>query len=149
MGPSKELEAAAENTVAYSQESLIKWLLVFQKIGVDAGFTSSQIVRRSKENTSFDLDIDNDTIFNIHSDITPEADTTVFVVINFKDKNVAEIGKEVYNFDNESGAPEDLLQKISPTLGFKGTWEEVTRKWIELKAIVAANSNIPPVPDDL
>ncbi|MEI7749613.1 MAG: hypothetical protein WCJ25_01270 [Candidatus Moraniibacteriota bacterium] len=82
-------------------------------------------------------------LLEIHMDVDPlgNSDEEGFMYASFSKGGTARIATFCGDVVDE--------KRLESFLGFEGTWEEVTRKIIELNDLVVAENTPPPVPDDL
>jgi len=156
--PSEEIKKAAEEVGVFrdtNHENMVEWLRIIAKMPYQAGFTNSNFIDSLKDPKLYvDEYIEpGSTFLNFHIDLTPElpGDDTCMLAITFNEDFSASIAPQPFTAP-ESDVPDYLIEISKDILGFKGTWEEVIKKWIELQNAIA-NHKIPevfpPVPESM
>jgi hypothetical protein len=131
MTPSKEIETIVNDALKMKPEEAYKWAELLKKIHIyENGHTS--IPSLSNLMTLDDGEFENEGpyIFRVRYSLNPHSSDDPSAVVRFKAGNIAEISDAA----TISGSTAHL--DGYDFLGFKGTWEDVIRKVVEINNLV-------------
>lgn len=148
---------ASEFDYYENKKILEEWCLLLSRLSMfDLGYTSTQ---ENIGNERWFVGTDDigdwdqpeqlsEQLFTFTLNLDPLSESDLQLWIVFEKNNTAYFQDNFTIISNEE-IDNPLTKHFMDFLGFKGTWEEVARKTVELNNLAASINKIPPIPDVL